>query len=279
MNEGELYVRIAPHEERVFSLSRLFGALIRLHPQEAFHNNYTQRDVMQAVRVKLRRFRDLDASIRNIQSFSLGGAELGHRLRHPGPDLNELSRLAEELRGRAESLGLVDAVTTLELDRPELQARIDRARAADLGVDTAADRRRAAIDGRWRREVTRFRDAEVNDDYDVQLRLAPEDRGDPDDDLAPLCAADRRRSGAPRQPRAARAGRESVADRPARSTTPGRSCALASLRATRRRTASLRCGRRSRGIGLPPGYTTAVTGRGRELERTGREFAWAFLCR
>ena len=30
-------------------------------------------------------------------------------------------------------------------------------------------------------------------------------------------------------------------------------------------------------IGLPPGYSTAVAGRGRELERTGREFAWAFL--
>ena len=30
-------------------------------------------------------------------------------------------------------------------------------------------------------------------------------------------------------------------------------------------------------MGLPPGYSTTVTGRGRELERTGREFAWAFL--
>ena len=30
-------------------------------------------------------------------------------------------------------------------------------------------------------------------------------------------------------------------------------------------------------MGLLPGYSTSIAGRGRELERTGREFAWAFL--
>ena len=38
-------------------------------------------------------------------------------------------------------------------------------------------------------QVTRFRDASVNDDYDVQLRLTAEDRNDPDDDLASVRAA------------------------------------------------------------------------------------------
>ena len=276
VNEGELYVRIAPHGERVLSLTRLFGALVRLRPQDAFHNNYTQRDVMQAVRAKLRRFRELNASIRNIQSFSLGGPSWDINFVLRGPDLKELSRLAEELRGRAGALGLVDAVTTLELDRPELQARIDRARAADLGVDTVqiAGALRLMVGGDER--VTRFRDAEVNDDYDVQLRLAPEDRGDPDtisrlyvprtggslvrlDSLVQLVPAvspsridrlDRQRQV---QLRAGIAPGYAQADR------------IAALRAEVER------------IGLPAGYTTAVTGRGRELERTGYEFAWAFL--
>lgn len=31
------------------------------------------------------------------------------------------------------------------------------------------------------------------------------------------------------------------------------------------------------GLNMPPAYTTAVSGRGRELERTFREFGWAFL--
>ena len=30
-------------------------------------------------------------------------------------------------------------------------------------------------------------------------------------------------------------------------------------------------------MNLPPAYTTAVSGRGRELERTFNEFIWAFL--
>ena len=74
----------------------------------------------------------------------------------------------------------MDADTTLELDKPELQARIDRARAADLGVDTEqiAGALRLMVGGD--EQVTRFRDAAVNEDYDVQLRLAPEDRADPE---------------------------------------------------------------------------------------------------
>jgi HAE1 family hydrophobic/amphiphilic exporter-1 len=33
-------------------------------------------------------------------------------------------------------LGIIDADTTLKLNKPELRVQIDRARAADLGVDT-----------------------------------------------------------------------------------------------------------------------------------------------
>ena len=79
-----------------------------------------------------------------MQSFNLGGASCDINFVLRGPDLQELSRLAEQLRSRAEQLRLVDAVTTLDLDRPELQARIDRARAADLGVDTAQSPERSA---------------------------------------------------------------------------------------------------------------------------------------
>ena len=57
-------------------------------------------------------------------------------------------------------------------------------------------------------EVTRFRDAAVNDDYDVAAAPdATDDRNDPGHDLAPAtCRATGRRPRAARQPRAARAG-------------------------------------------------------------------------
>ena len=57
--------------------------------------------------------------------------------------------------------------------------QIDRGRAADLGVETEdiASALRVMVGGDD--EVTRFRDASINDDYDVQLRLAEADRNDP----------------------------------------------------------------------------------------------------
>ncbi|MGH9941624.1 MAG: efflux RND transporter permease subunit, partial [Pyrinomonadaceae bacterium] len=53
VNQGSAYVRIAPHEERTFNLSKLWGAIRRGRPLEAFRGNYTQRDVMQEVRRRL----------------------------------------------------------------------------------------------------------------------------------------------------------------------------------------------------------------------------------
>ena len=78
--------------------------------------------------------------------------------------------------------------------------QIDRERAADLGVDTEdiATALRLMVGGDD--EVTRFRDASVNDDYDVQLRLTEARSQRPGDARAAARAARRRRAGAPRQP-------------------------------------------------------------------------------
>jgi len=46
VNQGRIYVRLTPHHERIFSLSRMFS----VQPWKAFQNNYTQRQVMQEVR-------------------------------------------------------------------------------------------------------------------------------------------------------------------------------------------------------------------------------------
>ena len=50
-----------------------------------------------------------------------------------GPDLDLLNAYAERLRTNATALGLLDADTTLKLDKPELRVEIDRERAANLG--------------------------------------------------------------------------------------------------------------------------------------------------
>ncbi|HEY3175988.1 MAG TPA: efflux RND transporter permease subunit [Candidatus Polarisedimenticolia bacterium] len=275
VNQGNAYVRIADHSERIFSLGRLWRELLHGTPLHAFTQNYSQQDVMVEVRRRLSRFRDVRTSVRNAPAFNLGGGnfEIDFVLR--GPDLVALSGYAEQLRARSPELGIVDADTTLKLDKPELRVVIDRARAADLGVDTQeiAQALRLMVGGD--QEVSRFRDLSVDQDYDVQLRLAERDRGDPET-ISRLYVAGR--AGALNrldnlvtiQPTRT----ASRIDRLDRRRQVSLRAQVAPGYALADRLAALR--EAAREMALPPAYSTAVSGRGRELERTFREFIWAF---
>ena len=54
VNVGNAYVRIAPHEGRTFSLTRLWHALWAGDPGQAFRGNYTQREMILEVRRRLK---------------------------------------------------------------------------------------------------------------------------------------------------------------------------------------------------------------------------------
>ncbi len=277
VNQGNVFVQIAPHAERRPSITRFFKGLVKLDPLEAFRGNYTQRDVMTEVRKRLGKFTDLRSSVRNIQSFNIGGGNNDIDFSLRGPDLHALAAYANQLRDRSKELGgIVDADVTLKLEKPELQVDVDRARAADLGVQmsdvTSALRLMVGGDA----EVSRFVDPAVNDNYDVQLRLAEGTRNDPE-----------------------AIGRLYVP------SASGRLVRLDSLvtvkeattasridRTDRQRQVSLRAGVAPgyaladrldalRGavdeMNLPSTYTTAIGGRGRELERTYKEFVWALM--
>src|SRR6185295_19615423 len=97
---------------------------------------YSQRDVQQQIRQRMRKFPDLRIAVRNPQTFVGGGPNFDVDFALLGPDLNTLYNYAEHLRTNATRLGLQDADTTLKLDKPELRVEINRERAADLGVDT-----------------------------------------------------------------------------------------------------------------------------------------------
>jgi multidrug efflux pump subunit AcrB len=132
-NQGRLYVLLKPHSERVFSISRLFST----RPWLAFEGNASQREIMQDIRQRLRKLPDVRVSLRGGQgSISAGGPSFEIDFALLGPDLETLLGFAEKLRARSTELGLVDADTSLRLDKPELRVEIDRARAADLGVQT-----------------------------------------------------------------------------------------------------------------------------------------------
>jgi HAE1 family hydrophobic/amphiphilic exporter-1 len=277
VNQGRLYVRIAPHEERIFSLARLWQGLWQADPLAAFHGNYTQRDVMQEIRRRLMNYTDLRTSVRNAPSFNIGGgnAELDFVIR--GPDLAMLATYAEQLRQRSQTLGgIIDIDTTLKLDKPELRVTIDRDRAAKLAVQTEdiATALRLMVGGDD--EVSRFRDVSLNEDYDVQLRLKDGDRNTLDA-IAQLYVPSQNGTlirldnlvemeSTPSASRIDRLNRQRMVSLRA-SVGPG--YALADRIAALREAAEE--------LDFPPAYTTTISGRGRELERTFGEFLWAFL--
>ncbi|MEW6156876.1 MAG: efflux RND transporter permease subunit [Verrucomicrobiota bacterium] len=272
VNNARFYIQLAPHQERTFSWMRL----INLNPLSAFKGNYSQRDVMQEVRRRLKKFPDLRLSVRNLQSFSLGGSPAEVDFAILGPDLETLLGYAEQLRRRAPELGLVDADTTLKLDKPELRVDINRDRAARLGVETAdiANALRIMVGGDDR--VSKFRDPSVNDDYDVQLRLSETDRNDAEDILSLYIP--RQGGGLVRLDNVVDVTHTQTAsriDRLDRQRLVSLRASVAPEFALADRLEALRGAVAE--MKMPQTYTTRVAGRGRELETTFREFLWAFL--
>lgn len=272
-NYARFFVRLAPHRERVFMWSRLFST----RPLDAFKGNYSQRDVIQEVRGRLRKIPGVRVSVRaSSGSISLGGPNYEIDFSILGPDLEPLSKYAEELRARGPELGLADADTTLKLDKPEFRVVVNRERAAALGVavEDIAIALRIMVGGDDR--VSRYRDVAMGDDYDVQLRLADGSRNDRDT-IARLYVP-RRGGGLVRLDNVVdivegqTASRIDRLDRQRQVSIRG---SIAPGYALKDRLDALK--QAFEEMNLPATYTTQVSGRGRELERTFSEFLWAFL--
>jgi hydrophobic/amphiphilic exporter-1 (mainly G- bacteria), HAE1 family len=278
VNQGGAYVRIAPHEERTFSLSKLWAATKSGNPLKVFKGNYTQQDVMAEVRRRLQKYAPMRTSVRNAQSFNFGaGARTDIDFVFRGPDLLALSEYADDLVVRSQNLGgIVDADTSLRLNKPELRVAIDRERAADLGVDTSdiATSLRLMVGGE--EEASRFRDASVNEDYDVQLRLTEKDRQDAS--TVSRLYVPSSSGGLVRLDNLVRISRDtspSRIDRLDRERQVSVRASVAQGYALADRIEALRGSVAE--MNLPAAYTTTVSGRARELERTFTEFIWAFI--
>jgi HAE1 family hydrophobic/amphiphilic exporter-1 len=272
VNNARFYVQLAPHSERTFSWSRL----VQLRPWRAFQGNYSQQEIVQEVRQCLRRIPNIRASVRNPQSFNIGGPNYDIDFAILGPDLDALAAYAEQLRRKAPELGLLDADTTLKLDKPELRVEIDRERAANLGVETEDIAMALSIMVGGDERVSRFRDPSMNENYDVQVRLTESDRTDVQH-IAGLFVP-RRDGGLVRLDNVVRIVQGNTAsriDRLDRQRQVSLRAAVAPGFAQADRIAALRA--EVKEMNLPSAYTTRVSGRARELETTFNEFIWAFL--
>jgi HAE1 family hydrophobic/amphiphilic exporter-1 len=275
-NVGAIHVNLLPHEQRTFSMGRLLRATLNGNPLSAFQGNISQSQIMQQIRARLRKYSNLQISVRNYPSFNIGGPPVDVDFTVTGTDLAKIAGYTERLRDQQDALGLQDGETTMKLDKPETRVAIDRERAADLGVsvEDVALGLRLMVGGDD--EVTRYYDTSINEHYDVQLRLEEGWRGGPMD-----------------IPRLSIPGRGGVSIPLNNLVSLERGQSLSRIdRLDRQRAASFRANvapgfamadrieaLRQEFTSMKPetGYTSHVLGKGRELENTFREFLLAFL--
>jgi HAE1 family hydrophobic/amphiphilic exporter-1 len=148
--------------------------------KDVAERKFTQFDVMDDARAMMKQhFPGLRAAIQVVANVSGGNfRNQALVLNVRGPDLDELAKLSgQALKMMKEVPGVVDQDTTLNIGNPEVHVRIDRAKAADLGVriEDVASALRTLVAGE---EVSKYKDGE--DQYDVRMRLPGVDRNRPE---------------------------------------------------------------------------------------------------
>ncbi len=140
--------------------------------------DYPMTRVQKQTRELLRRYSDLRPSVQDIGGMGGGGrnTQLSFSLR--GPDLASLMEYADKLMTAMKTTpGFVDVDSSAAVRKPEIRVKIDRERAADLGVRAGeiAAALRTMIGGE---AISKIR--EGAEQYDLWLRLEAGDRRDLD---------------------------------------------------------------------------------------------------
>lgn len=143
--------------------------------EEYEHRTISQQEVMTLAREKVKAFKQLRVSVDNILPVSGGGVQnvdISYNVR--GPDLHVLQGLTDKLKTEVRQIkGIVDIDSTFEGGNPELQVHLDRRKSSDLGIEAVdvASTLRIMVAGE---KITTYREGEEL--YDVRLRLVPEAR-------------------------------------------------------------------------------------------------------
>ena len=130
------------------------------------------------------KIREITAEYRNLRSkvvipSALGGGELWFPVRAliMGPDFQKAAELSKQVAERMRNVpGLLDVEASVSLNSPELQVKIDRQRASDLGVRASdvASAVRLMISGED--QISTYK--EGDEQYDVTMQLLPEQQRD-----------------------------------------------------------------------------------------------------
>ncbi len=119
--------------------------------------------------------KDLRTSVQEVAAIGGSGAQAAPvQFTINGPDLQKLESIGRQVVERVKGMpGVVDMDTSLNTGKPELSVRVDRPKAADLGVQIgdAAEALRLLVGGD---QVTTYN--EGGEQYEVHLRARAEDR-------------------------------------------------------------------------------------------------------
>lgn len=151
-------------------------AVIYVGMKELGEREVSQQDAMDAARGIFVKYPDLRATIRSLGNLALGGGGYGGKLRLGlrGPELATLeSYTAKLLKAMRSDPRFVDTFSPSADRLPEVQVKIDRLKAADLGIDarTVAEALRTMVGGEI---VSSYREGDER--YDVWLRVREDDR-------------------------------------------------------------------------------------------------------
>ena len=130
----------------------------------------SQFEIMTQARERLRKYRDLMIAVQPPAMFSGAGPNQDLQFFVQGPDFAHLERYTSAIRAvLARTPGVRDLQSSYEPGKPELRVHINRAKAADLGVNVAsiATALRTLVGGDP--QATTYR--EGDDRFDVQLRV------------------------------------------------------------------------------------------------------------
>jgi HAE1 family hydrophobic/amphiphilic exporter-1 len=139
---------------------------------------FTHQQMATKVRGMLGEYRNITY---NVRLPSVLGGEIYFPISAVirGPDLNQLAEISKKVADRMHQYpDLVDVNPSLNLNTPELQVKVDRQRAADIGVRMTdiSDAVRLFYSGED--EITRFK--EGSEQYPVTMQLLPEQRDNAD---------------------------------------------------------------------------------------------------
>jgi HAE1 family hydrophobic/amphiphilic exporter-1 len=129
---------------------------------------------MGMARKVLAQYPDIRSAAQLISNIGGGGRNSDLQFNLLGPDLDRLSRYADQIIAKMKATrGMVDVDSTLSNRKPELRVEVDREKASQFGlqIQDIADTLRTLVGGEI---IGTFRE---NDDlYDVWLRADPKDR-------------------------------------------------------------------------------------------------------